>query len=52
MTSAHKPKSLLARSIALALCVPAGAVLAQNAPQAGSEAAENIDTITVSRCAG
>ena len=48
MTSAHKPKSLLARSIALALCLPAGAALAQTAAQSGSEAAENIDTITVS----
>ena len=48
MTTAHKPQSLLARSIALALCLPAGAALAQTAPQASSEAAENIDTITVS----
>ena len=38
MNTAHKPKSLLARSIALALCVPASAALAQT-PGPGSEAA-------------
>ena len=47
MRIAHKPRSLLARSIALALCVPVGAAWAQS-PPSGSEAAENIDTITVS----
>lgn len=47
MNTAHKPKSLLARSIALALCVPAGAALAQTAPATSSEA-ENLDTVIVS----
>ena len=46
MNTAHKPRSLLSRSIALALCLPAGAALAQTAP--GSEAAENIETVVVS----
>ena len=47
MNITHKPRSLLARSIALALCVP-GAALAQTATPAGSEAGENMDTIIVS----
>ena len=47
MNIAHKPKSLLSRSIALALCVPASAALAQTASPSGSEA-ENIDTVVVS----
>jgi iron complex outermembrane recepter protein len=47
MNITHRPKSLLARSIALALCVPAGSALAQTAPDSGSEA-ENLDTVVVS----
>lgn len=46
MNTAHPTKTLLARSIALALCLPAGAALAQNAP--GSEAAESLETVIVS----
>src|SRR5689334_2009660 len=46
MTTAHLTRSLLSRSIALALCVPAGVALAQNAPSPGSEAGE-IDTVVV-----
>ena len=48
MNITHKPRSLLARSIALALCVPAGAALAQTAAPAGSEAGENLETVIVS----
>ena len=46
MTTAHLTRSLLSRSIALALCMPAAAALAQNAAPAGSEAAE-MDTVLV-----
>ena len=48
MNITHKPRSLLSRSIALALCVPAGAALAQTAAPAGSEAGENLETVIVS----
>src|SRR6187402_1578818 len=47
MNIAHKPTSLLSRSIALALCVPASAALAQTAPATSSEA-ENMQTVVVS----
>jgi iron complex outermembrane recepter protein len=45
MNTAHLTKSLLSRGIALALCLPAGVAVAQNAP--GSEA-ETMDTVVVS----
>src|SRR5688572_94035 len=48
MNITRTPKSLLARSIALALCVPAGAALAQTAPGASSETPETLDTVVVS----
>ena len=47
MITAHLTKTLLSRSIALALCVPSGAALAQNAP-AGSETPESMETVVVS----
>ncbi len=46
MITAHLTRSLLSRSIALALCVPASAALAQNAAPSGSEAVE-MDTVLV-----
>ena len=35
-------------ALVIALCVPAGAALAQSAPPAGSETAENMETVVVS----
>lgn len=46
MITAHFTRSLLSRSIALALCAPVGTALAQDAAPSGSEAAE-IETVLV-----